>query len=217
MPASKNNNLNPYFFIPFILWCIAGGILLALYDQQTLFAFVNTRYSAFSNILMEACSFMGEALFIIPFLFLIFLLPIFRNRWFFITAVICVAVPALVTQWLKHLFRKPRPMVVYENQQWVHYVNTWPLLHANSFPSGHATGVFAMYCFLALAIPYKYRALGLLFYLLATATAYARLYLTAHFFADVYAGSIVGTLVALIAYHFVNYIRYRYFYKDFSA
>ncbi len=217
MPAPKEHSLNPYFFIPFVLWCIVGGILLSVYDQQTLFAVVNTHYSSFANVLMQCCSFMGEAMFIIPFLLFIFFLPRFRNRWFFIMAIICVALPALITQWLKFSFRSPRPMAVYEHQPWVHYINTWPLLHANSFPSGHTTGAFSMYCFLALVMPYQYRSLGLVFFILAITTAYARLYLAAHFFADVYAASIVGTLVALVAYRFVNYIQYRYFYKDIGA
>jgi membrane-associated phospholipid phosphatase len=44
------------------------------------------------------------------------------------------------------------------------------------------------------------KPISILFFLLAIACGYSRLYLGQHFFADVYAGSIVGTLLSVGLY-----------------
>jgi membrane-associated phospholipid phosphatase len=51
-----------------------------------------------------------------------------------------------------------------------------------------------------MILPYKYRSLGMIFFVLALAVGYSRVYLTAHFVEDVYAGSIVGVFGTLVAY-----------------
>jgi len=187
--------------------------MLYTWDQRTLFAFVNGHYNTTADWVMVGLSHMGEALFMSLLLLIVFVITPFRHRWFLLGAILCTAIPALITQGVKFSIGAPRPMSVYEHQAWVHHLQSWPLLHANSFPSGHTTGAFSMYCFLSLSMPQRYRYMGLLFFLLALSTAYARIYLAAHFFADVYAGSIIGTLVAILVFQLVRYMQYRYLYK----
>jgi membrane-associated phospholipid phosphatase len=213
LPSNKKYILNLYFLVPFLAWCIAGAGLLYCYDQYTLFSFVNGHYSDWSDTGMVWLSNMGEALFMSVLLVIVFILTPFRHRWFILGAVLCTAIPALITQGFKFYFAAPRPMTVYAQETWVRHLDSWPLLHANSFPSGHATGAFSLYCFLSLSMPARYRFLGALFFLLALGTGYARMYLAAHFFADVYAGSIIGTLVALLVFQLVRYLQDRYLYK----
>lgn len=206
--------LNRFFLLPFVLWCITGAALLSLFGQQTLFAFANGHYNGLSDVFMVYFSDMGEALFMACLTLFVFLLTPFRHRWFLLGAVLCTAVPALLTQAIKFMVAAPRPMTVYAQETWIRHLDAWPLLHANSFPSGHTTGAFSMYCFLSLSMPVKYKPLGLLFFLLGLCTAYARMYLAAHFFLDIYVGSIIGTLVALLVFQFVRYLQQRYLYKD---
>lgn len=213
MQSNRTYTLNWYFLVPFLIWCVLGGILLYSYDQRSLFAFANGHYNDWLDIYMVWLSNMGEALFMSILVLLVFVLTPFRHRWFLMGAILCTAIPALITQGIKFGIGAPRPMSVYARETWVHHLEAWPLLHANSFPSGHTTGAFSLYCFLSLSMPARYRAFGLFFFGLALGAGYARMYLAAHFFADVYAGSIIGTGVALLVFQLVRYIQYRYLYK----
>jgi len=70
-----------------------------------------------------------------------------------------------------------------------------PLLGASrwSFPSGHAATAFAG----AVALTYLWRAGAPLFFLLATAIAFSRVYVGVHYPSDVLAGAALGTVVGL--------------------
>jgi membrane-associated phospholipid phosphatase len=89
----------------------------------------------------------------------------------------------------------------------MHYRPEWPVLLERSFPSGHSEGAFSFLCFLSLLLPYRYNKLGILFFLLALTVCYSRIYLAAHFFEDVYAGSIIGTVATTLIFSFM--VRYK--------
>jgi len=61
-----------------------------------------------------------------------------------------------------------------------------------SFPSGHATNMFA----LATLFSYKYRKLTPYFFILASTIAYSRVYVGVHYPFDVIAGALLGCLCA---------------------
>lgn len=65
-----------------------------------------------------------------------------------------------------------------------------------SFPSGHTTAAFAMAYMLVFLFPSKRNQI--LFFGLAAAVAYSRIYLSQHFIEDVMAGTLVGIIVPII-------------------
>jgi membrane-associated phospholipid phosphatase len=67
-----------------------------------------------------------------------------------------------------------------------------------SFPSGHTCTAFCLFCFLAFILTPRYKWLGLVFFILAMAVGYSRIYLAAHFFLDVYVGSIIGVIFTIL-------------------
>lgn len=149
----------------------------------------------------------GEGWMIAVFCVTFFLYKPFRNPWFFATVVLCTILPSVITQIIKFQVSAPRPMSVYQNQAWVHHLESWDLLHNNSFPSGHTTGAFSFLCLIACVIPRKYWVLGIVFFLLALSVGYARVYLAAHFFVDVYFGSIIGTVFSFMICQLVFYFK----------
>jgi membrane-associated phospholipid phosphatase len=184
-----------------------GGFLLCYLDSTTLFAFINTHHSTWADTLMETMSLLGEGVYIVLIGLVLLLCKPFRNIYFFIGAILCTLLPSLLTQLLKHQFVSPRPMSVYEGAPWVHHLAHWALLHNNSFPSGHTTGAFGFMCFLACMLPKAYRYWGVLLFLFALSTAYARVYLAAHFFVDVYIGSIIGVVFSYLICWLLFYVK----------
>ncbi|MES2478220.1 MAG: phosphatase PAP2 family protein [Bacteroidota bacterium] len=207
MKSVFSKHFNLYFFVPFFLWCMVGAYLLFRFDSTTLFAFINNHYNPASDRIMEWASKVGEGWMIAVICVTFFLFKPFRNPWFFATAVLCTVLPALITQLIKFQMAAPRPMTVYQNQNWVHHLDHWDLLHNNSFPSGHTTGAFSFLCLLSCVIPQKYWPIGFVFFVLALAVGYARVYLAAHFFRDVYFGSIIGTVFSFIICLLVFYFK----------
>jgi membrane-associated phospholipid phosphatase len=203
---------NSFFMLPLIIWVVAGGILLCAFSQRQLFAAINTHYTPILDTVMEYATMMGQVEVIIPTLMLLLLLPGCRNLWYFVTATLCNLAPLGIQQLLKSWFDTPRPLAVYHSAKWMHLVNDWPLLTTRSFPSGHSQGAFSFFCFLSLLLPARYRRFGLLFCLLGLLTCYSRIYLAAHFFADVYAGSIVGVVSTSLIFA-IMYKYKRYFFR----
>ncbi len=206
MKSIVRQHLNPFFFIPFFIWCIVGAVLLLQYSQKDLFVFINGNHHPVLDKFMESANYLGEGWGIVLIGLSVFLLKPFRNVWFFLTTALCTILPALITQLIKHQVAAPRPISVFGHESWLRHLDEWALLHNNSFPSGHTTGAFSLMCFLSCAIVFRHRALGLVFFVVALSVAYARVYLAAHFFLDVYVGSIIGTGVSFL----VSILVFRY-------
>ncbi|WP_165836444.1 phosphatase PAP2 family protein [Taibaiella soli] len=211
MRKAPYTSYNLYFIIPFIIWIIFGGCMLLSYDKQTLFAAVNTHYSPIGDVLMYNITHMGEGPFIIIVLLVLIGAASFRNIWYFVAAVMCNAVPALVIQMAKRMAHAPRPLNYFKEASWIHITSDWPKLYQNSFPSGHSAGAFSLFCFLSFLLPERYRAFGLLFFAMAISVCYSRLYVAAHFFADVYAGSVIGCTVTIISFAIMRSLQPRFF------
>ena len=86
---------------------------------------------------------------------------------------------------LKHLFERPRPCSGLEE---VRLLVTCG--HSFSFPSNHAVNAFAV----AAIGSYFYRKSAPLFYLIAAAVAFSRIYVGVHYPSDVFVGAIWGIL-----------------------
>jgi membrane-associated phospholipid phosphatase len=188
---------NSYFMLPFMAWMIIGCFLYAAYPSQYLFQSVNSWYSDWANTLFYYVTYMGQGQVIVPVLVLLMVFRRFRSWWYLILAGTCNLVPFFVDQLLKFFFNNPRPMAVY-------YLPTWPAQFERSFPSGHSAGAFSFFCFLSLLLPPRFRAFGLLFFLLALSVCYSRMYLAAHFFEDVYTGSLLGCMLTVVLFSVMN-------------
>ena len=179
---------------------VVGGITQLFFTKEQLFFAINMRYTTFTDVLMYYVTWLGEGWFITILLLLLFATPRLRSVWFLVTGTLCSIVPLIIQQFLKEYFKAPRPHSYFHGSTGMHYLTNWPSLVNNSFPSGHSEGAFSFFCLLSLLLPEKYRRVGYVFFLLALGVCYSRIYLTAHFFEDVYAGSIIGAVVTTIIF-----------------
>jgi len=204
---------NPYFFIPFILWVIGGGIALMTYDNRILFEAVNGRHTPTADVLMQYTTYMGEGALSAVLLLVLLGMASLRNWWYFTAAVLTNVIPPFIIQMVKRSVDAPRPLKYFNEAPWIHTLPQWDRLMEHSFPSGHTCAAFCLFSFLAILLKPGYRWIGVLLFALALLVGYSRLYLAAHFFADAYAGSIIGTIFTVLVITLLN--RYKgYFLKS---
>ncbi len=114
-----------------------------------------------------------------------------KDRWGLFLLAITVFASDSICNLLKHAFMRVRPCEA---------VNGVRLLvgcgRSYSFPSGHATNIFAAMVF--LSIRYK-RYLPLLI-AIALTVSYSRVYVGVHYPTDVVGGAVLGSLVAAAIY-----------------
>ena len=183
----------------FTVWLFLGALLNLLFTQEQLFFAINSHYSSALNYIMYGFTLLGDGLSV----FLICLLILFTSKKYqnislILNAILVNYLPGLVTQYLKHNFNCERPLKVIKELHKIHTESWWPVLHYNSFPSGHTTSAFALLIFLTVFIfPKNNKVVGVLF-AMAIMVGISRLYLAAHFFKDIYLGSIVGFSIAIL-------------------
>jgi len=190
---------NRYFYLLFICWVILGGLLLLIFSRNDLFFAVNRMHSPWLDKLNTSFSAFGRGD-VIPFILAsLLLIPVYRNRNYIVTTLIFGVLIPVTIYFSKLFFNTPRPLKMYGLER-VHTVPWLDNLYETSFPSGHTFGAFGFFLLLSLYLPKPYKAWSILFFLLALACGYSRLYLGQHFFDDVYAGSILGTTLTTLVY-----------------
>jgi undecaprenyl-diphosphatase len=109
-------------------------------------------------------------------------------RKFVYVVLILISVEILV-EIIKHFFPLPRPSAVFSD---IHILG--PILKARSFPSGHVASTFGLVSFLSGEFP----KLETLLWVVAILVGFSRIYVGAHFPADILFGAGLGYMVAKI-------------------
>jgi membrane-associated phospholipid phosphatase len=175
-----------------------GGIAMLIYNQEQLFSFFNTHHSPFLDVAMVFITRLGEGLFGSIILLVLVAMRGFRNWWYFTAAILCNVVPAILTQIVKSWINAPRPLHFYKDTPWIHHLPEWEAHMTRSFPSGHTCAAFCLFAFLAFMLTPKYKKWGAVLFVIALLVGYSRMYLAAHFFLDVYIGSVFGVLFTIL-------------------
>ncbi len=197
----------------FLVWLLIGALLNVLFSQEQLFFAINCHYTSASNYIMYGFTLLGDGLSVLIIcLMALMVSKKHQSTPFIINAITVNYIPGLVTQYLKHSFNYNRPLIAIKEVNKIHIESWWPILHYNSFPSGHTTSAFALLVFLTVFVFPKNNKIVSLIFTLALLVGISRLYLAAHFFKDIYLGSIVGfgvAIVVIMAYQFFAPKKYK--------
>ncbi|MCF6297195.1 MAG: phosphatase PAP2 family protein [Flavobacteriaceae bacterium] len=187
---------NKLFFYLYLLFLTVGGIFLIIYTKEDAFFIVNRNYSPLFDIFFKYITHLGDG---ILFAILILIIALFSYRKSLLGLIIFLG-SALIAQLLKHTFfdHMMRPVGHFTENIDIHFVEGVTRHARNSFPSGHTTSVFALALFLVLA--FKLRKFGWMLIIIAITTGYSRIYLAVHFPVDVYFGSLIGIVTALLVF-----------------
>lgn len=183
-----------WFIIPCFVFLIVGGAVLAIFPKGPLHLWINGWHSVYSDTFFAYYTCLGDGWAVVV---LTVILLVVRFR----TALIVAAsniVCSLVTQFLKHsVFPDAlRPTAFFGGTAQLHLVPGVDVYSYNSFPSGHAAVAFAT-C-LALAMSVESRTVKAILFVIAFTVAFSRVYLSEHFFGDMYAGAPIGLAVTLV-------------------
>jgi membrane-associated phospholipid phosphatase len=189
---------NRFYFISFgIIWLIALYFQLTV-PQYTLSQVINASYSPAGDFTMKYLTYAGDGLF----LAIIGLAIVLLDRKLWMVTLLCLAVPSIITQLLKHFVFEDfhRPAVMMIDVPGLHYIEGVFMNQYNSFPSGHTTAAFSLYTLLALVTGNK--KLGFMWVIIAVFVALSRVYLLQHFWQDIVAGAMIGTLMCTVIFIF---------------
>ncbi|MCF6359726.1 MAG: phosphatase PAP2 family protein [Cyclobacteriaceae bacterium] len=178
----------------------AGGAVLLAFTKEESFFLVNNHFSAFGDVFFKLLTHVGDGLL---FGLIILVLLFYSYRKALLGLVIFIA-SALIAQVLKLTYFDDvmRPVAHFGKDVDMHFVEGVARHVKNSFPSGHSTSVFALALFLVLV--FNMRKTGWLMAIIAILVGYSRVYLAVHFPVDVYAGSFIGVVTALVIYTWLD-------------
>ncbi|MFN7013331.1 MAG: phosphatase PAP2 family protein [Bacteroidia bacterium] len=195
------NKLPNAFILPYILLLIIGAIAFFFMNKIEAHIFINQYHHPFFDTIFYYATYLGDGIFVV----ITLIIAAFFNVRLALLILASYALSAGITQGLKHLFFDDwmRPAGIFEANaqlQQLYLIPGVELNYHNSFPSGHSTSAFAL--FFSLSIFSSKKTIQFLLLVIAVLTAYSRVYLSQHFFIDIYAGSFIGTICSLLVYQY---------------
>ena len=189
---------------PFIEWMYVyiffGGVILLLNPKAYIHLFINQYHSFFADVFFTYATLLGDG---ISATILVVILFFVRFRYAFMIAVSNISC-SIIVQSLKRLIFSDsvRPCQFFKGIQHLYLVPGVEVYSFNSFPSGHSATIFATCTLLCLMT--KQRFLRGLLFIIACIIAFSRVYLSQQFFEDIYAGAIIGVVIAYGTATFFN-------------
>lgn len=193
---------NRYFFLPFLFALAVSILFVAIQGNSKVFLIINQHNSAFADFWFLSFTKLGDGT--VAFLIVLVLMWIsFREA---LTLLIITLLITIVIALIKKVVFPDydRPLLFF-GEQMIRLVPGYnpPKLH--TFPSGHSATGLSVYLYLSFLIKQRGVKFGL--FLVAFMVGYSRIYLSAHFPADVIAGSLIATLITVSTYFFLRRLK----------
>lgn len=190
---------NRWFLWPYVLFFCALLFYVLYTEKHEGFLFLNPSESTIFDTFFKYMTYLGDGITAL----IIALLLLFANRKWALGFLLSFLVSGGITQLFKNFVfsNVMRPSSALGIDK-VHQVAGIDLHGLMSFPSGHTTAAFAIYCSLAILLANK--RMGLLCLLFAVLIGYSRIYLSQHFPVDVLVGSGIGVISTILVFSFFN-------------
>lgn len=187
----KNNRI---FLLLTLVWLIAGCVVMLSFDTLGLHVALNAVHTQILDLAMQTITWMASGWSVVVVVLLMLLINV---RCAIVTASSGI-VSGLLAQLLKRFVfaGSMRPSYYFDKMPELNVVQGIDFYSQFSFPSGHATTAFVL--MFSVSMLSRSIIVRILCFIAALVMAYSRIYLSQHFFADVYAGSVLGVLVVLI-------------------
>ena len=197
----KNNKA---FLSVYLLFAISVIILLSIYGKKDAQLLANEFYSPFFDGFFFYSTKVVEWFALV----VILIILLFKGAKWAINGAVIYGLTALITFLLKRKVFIEAMRPTFDNNDFRLISSEYGLnqLSNHSFPSGHTTAAFTLFCFLAL-ISLK-KNIGFAYGVIAVIIGYSRIYLSQHFFEDILIGATIGTIGTCVFYYFLDKIKY---------
>lgn len=178
----------------YLLFFAVSIVLISLFRKSTLHLFLNKYHSNFFDVLFKYATYLGDGI-MFGVLFLCFLFVKKRVAYAF-------AIGGFLTLLVTYLFKKvifsglPRPVQLLGVDN-LHLIEGVKMAFWNTFPSGHTTTAFAIFTILCLYFN-KCKS-QYLWVSLAIIAGLSRVYLSQHFWLDIFVGSFIGIIIGFVS------------------
>lgn len=186
---------NRSFFVGYFILIFIALYILIFYSRADGFILMNPCHSNFLNYFFIPYTYVGDGFFIIALTVVLFFL---KRKYLSLMIISSYLLSGFFTQVLKFFISEARPAYFLENTNYPYFIENVTLHNYHSFPSGHSASAFALAAILSFSI--KNKNYSILFFLLAALVGYSRIYLGQHFIDDVFAGSFLGVISAIICW-----------------
>ncbi|SRR5690554_94206 len=193
---------NRYFLLPYLVFLLVFVALAPFYTKAEMHIWANQFHTPFFDQFFSNITNLGDriAVFIAGIIFL------FISYRYTIT----FTIGTLITSSIVHLFKQVlmaealRPskyFLEFETYQ-LYLIEGYKLQGEQSFPSGHTSSAFNIFFMLTLIT--KNKNFKIVYFILALAVAFSRVYLSMHFFIDTVVGSLIAVISVIMAYKWVQ-------------
>ena len=190
---------NLYFSIAFLDFIFIGGLALLLLQQGDLLLYFSEHRTPFWDFFFSYGTKLGEEWAYVGCL-IYFLFIRFRYALLIPITGLIVTIISFLS---KSFFLHPRPSTYYKALGSFGDINlvegVYVVKGLSSFPSGHTMSGFTLFTLVALLVSKK-RGMAVLLFSIALIVGLSRVYLVQHFLKDVYLGSIMGGIIALLIF-----------------
>lgn len=202
-------NLNDFktsFFVTITTFVLvfSVGLLFLFHQGSHLFSInLNSVSNVGADLVFKYITHFGDGIFA----FSIVLICFFFRRDYGLSLLTTLLISTIITQILKRVVFVDhlRPSAIFRelinNGNW-HLVEGVHLHEKYSFPSGHTATIFCLCILFSLFIKSKKWSIFLV--LFAFIVGFSRIYLSQHFLVDVLIGSLIGTVISLFVFHFLQ-------------
>lgn len=198
-----SKNLTTYHWLLWGFLYLLGILFLAIFQNSNFSIIINASHNNFLDQFFKYITFLGDGRFV----FLIALIYLFANKKYGISILISLIINTILIQVLKRVVfsNRFRPSFYFKNLiedgSW-NMIDGVELYEKFSFPSGHTASIFCLCMSICIFMKKKY--FPLLLVLLAYIVGFSRIYLSQHFLIDVLAGALIGSLIPILTFKYIE-------------
>lgn len=190
------------FLIGTMLFILTGLSVILLNNKTELHISMNYGHNYYFDQFFKYFTHAGDGLFAVGLIILLGVIYFKKYRWkLIILGLTTIILSGAITQSLKHLvFPDADRPIRFIGKKFLSLVQGVEMNEFHSFPSGHTTTAFALFCILSYVFAAKNKSLQIAFLLAAILAGYSRIYLSQHFLEDVITGAFIGTATFVIVH-----------------
>jgi membrane-associated phospholipid phosphatase len=194
---------NRSFLIMYLVSIIILLPFLVYFSKSEVHMYMNNIHAPWADFFFKYITNLGSGLVVVLVAILYLFLSFRKSLIISASGIAC----GLIVQILKQLIfnQMVRPIKFFQGVGHLHLIDGVQMLSYNSFPSGHSATIFALcLCLAAFSRTTKWK---IILFCIAVLVAFSRIYLSQHFLADTYFGSMIGILTAFFAYVQLNTLK----------